>query len=125
MVTKHQAQQEDTTYRVLRILQANPDITQRELADALGVSTSGVNYCLKALVQKGWVKVQNFSQSKNKFGYIYVLTPQGIAHKASLTSRFLHRKMAEYEALRYEIEQLQQENSLASDYALNSTPTKL
>ena len=61
------------------MLQDNPDMTQREITEKLGISTSGLNYCLKALIDKGWVKVQNFSQSKNKFGYIYVLTPQGIA----------------------------------------------
>ena len=74
------------------MLQDNPDMTQREIAEKLGISTSGLNYCLKALIDKGWVKVQNFSQSKNKFGYIYVLTPQGIAEKAVLTGRFLKRK---------------------------------
>ena len=78
-----------------------------EAAEKLGISTSGLNYCLKALIDKGWVKVQNFSQSKNKFGYIYVLTPQGIAEKAVLTGRFLKRKMQEYESLRAEIEALQ------------------
>ena len=71
--------QEDTYFRVLRMLQDNPDLTQREIAQQLGVSTSGLNDCLNALIDKGWVKVQNFSQSKNKFGYIYVLTPSGIA----------------------------------------------
>ena len=71
--------QEDTYFRVLRMLQDNPDLTQREIAQQLGVRTSGLNDCLNALIDKGWVKVQNFSQSKNKFGYIYVLTPSGIA----------------------------------------------
>ena len=89
------------------MLQENPDMTQREIAEKLGISTSGLNYCLKALIDKGWVKVQNFSQSKNKFGYIYVLTPQGIAEKAVLTGSFLKRKMQEYESLRAEIEALQ------------------
>jgi EPS-associated MarR family transcriptional regulator len=98
--------QEDTYFRVLRMLQDNPDLTQREIAERLGVSTSGMNYCLNALIDKGWVKVQNFSQSKNKFGYIYVLTPQGIVEKVTLTSRFLKRKQAEYEALRAEIDGL-------------------
>lgn len=69
-------------------------MTQREIAEKLGVSISGLNYCLNALIDKGYLKVQNFSQSKNKFGYIYVLTPQGIAEKGHLTSRFLKRKMA-------------------------------
>jgi EPS-associated MarR family transcriptional regulator len=88
------------------MLQDNPDMTQREIAEKLGISTSGLNYCLNALIDKGWVKVHNFSQSKNKFGYIYVLTPQGIAEKAVLTGRFLKRKLEEYEALKAEIEGL-------------------
>lgn len=95
----------------MRMLQDNPDLTQREIAQKLGISTSGLNYCLKALIDKGWVKVHNFSQSKNKFGYIYVLTPQGISEKALLTSRFLRRKMAEYEALKHEIEALNAESA--------------
>ncbi len=66
---------EDTAFRVMRLLQANPDLTQRELAQELGVSVGGMNYCLKALIDKGWVKMYNFSQSKNKFGYVYILTP--------------------------------------------------
>ena len=96
--------QEDTTYRVLRMLQANPDLTQREIAEQVGISTSGLNYCLKALIDKGWVKVQNFSQSKNKFGYTYVLTPNGIAEKGLQAGRFQKRKMTEYEHLQAEIE---------------------
>ena len=101
--------QENITYRVLRMLQANPDLTQREIAQQLGMSTSGLNYCLKALIAKGLVKVGNFSQSKNKFGYIYVLTPQGLATKAALTGRFLQRKLAEYQALQAEIAALRAE----------------
>lgn len=91
------------------MLQDNPDMTQREIAEKLGISTSGLNYCLKALIDKGWVKVHNFSQSKNKFGYIYVLTPQGLAEKAMLAGRFLRRKMSEYEQLQTEIELLKAE----------------
>jgi len=107
-MTSRRAQlQEDTYFRVLRMLQADPDVTQREIAERLGVSTSGLNYCLNALIDKGWVKVQNFSQSKNKFGYIYVLTPQGLVEKALLTTRFLKcRKMAEYDAMKLEIDTL-------------------
>lgn len=93
----------------MRILQENPDLTQRELADKLGVSVGGLNYCLNALMEKGWVKMQNFSHSKNKFGYVYLLTPMGIAEKAALTSSFLRRKMDEYEALKMEIEVLTKE----------------
>lgn len=95
------------------MLQDNPDMTQREIAEKLGISTSGLNYCLKALIDKGWVKVHNFSQSKNKFGYIYVLTPQGIANKVRLAGSFLKRKLQEYEALRAEIDMLQAESNQA------------
>lgn len=91
------------------MLQENPDLTQADIAGRLGVSTSGMNYCLNALIDKGWVKVQNFSQSKNKFGYIYVLTPQGILEKVALTGRFLKRKQEEYKALRAEIDGLTSE----------------
>ncbi len=101
--------QEDTTYRVLRMLQANPDLTQREIAQQLGMSTSGLNYCLKALIAKGLVKVGNYSQSKNKFGYIYMLTPHGLATKVALTGQFLQRKLAEYQALQVEITALRAE----------------
>ena len=108
-MTSRQAQiQEDTYFRVMRILQENPDLTQRELAKRLGVSIGGLNYCLKALMDKGWVKMQNFQNSKNKFKYVYLLTPEGISEKVALTSRFLERKMQEYETLKAEIESLRQ-----------------
>jgi EPS-associated MarR family transcriptional regulator len=115
MINRRSQHQEDTRFRVLRMLQENPDMTQREIAEKLGLSASGMNYCLKALIEKGWVKVQNFSQSKNKFGYIYVLTPQGILEKITLTSRFLKRKQAEYDALRAEIDGLTEELSTAAN----------
>jgi EPS-associated MarR family transcriptional regulator len=106
-VTSRQAKiQEDTHFRIMRILQENPDLTQRELAEKLGMSVGGLNYCLKALIDKGLVKMQNFSKSKNKFKYVYLLTPMGIAEKVALTTRFLNRKMEEYEALKLEIEAL-------------------
>ena len=115
MTSRRSQLQEDTYFRVLRMLQDNPDLTQRDIAERLGVSTSGLNYCLNALIDKGWVKVQNFSQSKNKFGYIYVLTPQGIVEKVTLTSSFLKRKQAEYEALRAEIDGLTSELSASAN----------
>lgn len=109
-MTSRQAKlQEDTYFRVMRMLQDNPDLTQRELAELLGVSVGGVNYCLKALMDKGLVKMKNFANSKNKFGYVYVLTPSGFAEKAALTQRFLHRKIEEYAALKVEIEALSAE----------------
>jgi len=115
MTSRRSQLQEDTYFRVLRMLQENPDMTQREIAERLGVSTSGMNYCLNALIDKGWVKVHNFSQSKNKFGYIYVLTPQGIVEKVTLAGRFLKRKQAEYEALRAEIDSLNVETLNADE----------
>jgi EPS-associated MarR family transcriptional regulator len=115
-MTSRQAKiQEDTNYRVMRLLEENPDLTQRELAEKLGVSVGGLNYCLKALMEKGLVKMNNFAHSKNKFGYVYVLTPRGIAEKARLTSAFLKRKMEEYELLKIEIEQLNQETKQSSN----------
>lgn len=109
MSTLRSQLQEDTHYRVLRLLEANPDLTQREIAKELGLSTGGINYCLRALIDKGWVKVQNFSESKNKFGYIYVLTSVGIAQKIAITAKFLQRKIREYEDLRNEIDKLTKE----------------
>ena len=100
---------EERHLKALRLLQQNPEMTQRELAQALGVSLGAANYCLKALVEKGWVKLENFQKNPNKLGYLYLLTPMGIAAKAQLTAGFLRRKMAEYEALRAEIDQLQAE----------------
>lgn len=109
-MTSRQAKiQEDTHFRIMRILQENPDLTQRELADKLGMSVGGLNYCLNALIDKGFVKMANFSKSKNKFKYVYLLTPQGIAEKVALTSRFLKRKMDEYDALRDELEEMKRE----------------
>ena len=100
---------EDTHLRVLRILESHPRITQRELADQLGVSLGKANYCLKALLDKGWVKARNFKNNNNKWSYTYLLTPSGLEQKARITAAFLKRKMAEYEALKNEIESLRDE----------------
>ena len=107
MTSRQAKMQQDTYFRVMRLLKENPDITQRELADKLGVSVGALNYCLKALIGKGWVKMKNFSASKNKFGYIYVLTPSGLEQKAELTREFLQRKIQEFDALKAEIDSLQ------------------
>ena len=93
----------------MRLLELNPEMTQRELAQELGVSLGAANYCLKALVKKGWVKLENFQNNPNKLGYLYLLTPMGVAAKTQLTANFLRRKLAEYEALKMEIEQLKDE----------------
>jgi EPS-associated MarR family transcriptional regulator len=99
--------------RVLRLLDASPRLTQREMARELGVSLGKANYCLRALLSKGFVKVQNFRNSANKRGYIYLLTPEGVAAKANLTRHFLARKREEYDALRLEVERLQKESETA------------
>jgi EPS-associated MarR family transcriptional regulator len=98
---------EERQLEALRLLEANPRMTQRELAAALGVSLGATNYCLKALVEKGWLKLENFQRNPNKLGYLYLLTPIGIAAKAQLATRFLRRKLIEYETLKAEIEALQ------------------
>ena len=92
--------------RVLRALEANPELTQRQLAAALGVSLGGVNYALKALMERGFVKADNFRKSGNKAAYLYVLTSRGVAEKAALATAFLGSKLAEYELLKQQIEAL-------------------
>ncbi len=106
-MTRQKQLQEDTRFRVLGLLESEPNINQREMAKALGVSLGGVNYCLRALVAKGLVKMHNFQENENKLGYAYLLTPQGMAEKLALTANFLQRKQQEYAALRAEIEALQ------------------
>jgi len=96
-------------FKILRILEADPDISQRDLARALGISLGRANFCLQALIERGWIKVNNFKNSNNKKAYMYLLTRRGITAKARVTARFLERKVAEYEALKREIEQLQSE----------------
>jgi EPS-associated MarR family transcriptional regulator len=102
-------QRDDVHFRVLRLLEKRPEASQREIAEELGVSVGAINYCVRALLDKGHVKLANFKASKNKLGYVYVLTPQGIAHRAGLATRFIERKLAEYEATKAELAQLQDE----------------
>ena len=92
--------------RVLRTLEANPQLTQRQLAEQLGVSLGGVNYALKALIERGFVKADNFRRSGSKVAYLYLLTPKGVVEKTSLATAFLSRKIEEYEMLKREIEAL-------------------
>lgn len=113
VTSKRSKLQEDTHFRVLRLLQENPEMSQRELAEAVGISVGGIHYVLNALVDKGLVKLGNFTAAEDKRRYAYVLTPKGIARKALLTRAFLLRKMEEYEALKEEIETLSLE--LAKD----------
>ena len=95
--------------RVLRALEGNPELSQRQLAQELGVSLGGVNYALKALIERGFVKADNFRRSGSKVAYLYVLTPKGIAEKSALATAFLSRKLEEHEVLRQEIEALKGE----------------
>ena len=100
---------EEIHYHVLKHIEANPSITQRELAKELGVSVGKVNYCLKALIDKGWIKANNFKNSNKKLAYFYILTPSGMEQKAKITMNFLKRKMNDYEELKKEIEVLKNE----------------
>ena len=100
---------EDAQLRLLRLLETKPEMSQRELALELGTSVGKINYCIKALVDTGLIKVRNFRNSQNKLAYAYLLTPHGIESKAAITVQFLRRKMDEYEALKREIEQLQRD----------------
>ena len=100
---------DDVSFRVLRVLHDTPDLSQRQIASATGVSVGAVNYCLHALAQKGQIKVRNFQSSRNKLRYAYILTPRGMAEKTRLTGTFLKRKVAEYQALKAEIALLETE----------------
>lgn len=115
MTKGHVLRNEDNHFRILRLLEANPQLPQRAISRELGISLGAVNYCLKALAQKGYLKVKNFHASDNKRQYAYILTPAGLAQKASLTKRFLHRKLEEFELLKAEIRALEQEQEQQPD----------
>lgn len=104
-----EALHEESHLKVLRLLESDPSLSQRELSQALGVSLGKTNYCIRALLDKGLIKMQNFRNSDNKLAYAYLLTPAGITAKADLARRFLVKKQEEYETLRQEIERLQKE----------------
>lgn len=97
---------DETRVRILRLVAENPNASQRELAEELGISLGKLNYCLKALIGVGWIKAGNFARSTNKIGYAYVLTPSGIKEKSQITARFLKFKQDQYELLKQEIEVL-------------------
>lgn len=109
MTSQRDRFQEDIRFRVLRLLEDNPHMSQRELASAVGVSVGSAHYLISALVEKGFVKLANFAAAKDKRRYAYILTGKGLSEKAALTREFLKRKRAEYEALRSEIEGLEAE----------------
>lgn len=100
---------EEVRYKLLKLLEPNPQLSQRDVARHLGISLGKANYCLKAVIDKGWVKCANFKNSKNKAAYMYLLTPRGFEEKARVTAQFLQIKMQEYEALKDEIDQIRVE----------------
>jgi len=105
----HLMNKEDIHLDLLRKLEVNPEYTQRELSQEMGVSLGKINYCMKKLIEKGWIKLTNFSHNPNKVGYIYLLTPKGIEQKTRLTFAFLKIKLEEYEILKGEISKLKQD----------------
>lgn len=117
MSSQREKTQKDVRFRILRLLESNSQLSQRELSRELGISLGAVNYCLNALVERGQLKIRNFRGSDKKLRYAYILTPKGVAEKAALTSRFLQRKLKEYDALKEEIESLQEELELGADMA--------
>ena len=100
---------DEVRYKLLRLLEPNPALSQREVARVLGISLGKVNYCLKALFAKGWIKAANFKNSRNKRAYMYLLTPRGIEEKTRVTAEFLRCKMREHKALSAEIDQIRDE----------------
>ena len=100
---------DELQHKIFKIIAQNPQINQRDLSGELGISLGKVNYCLKGLVEKGWIKVKNFRNSQNKLSYAYFLTPSGIEEKASVTVRYLKRKMQEYDELKQAVEELKKE----------------
>jgi EPS-associated MarR family transcriptional regulator len=100
---------EEMRFKVMRLLEGNPKLSQRDVARELGISLGRVNFCVRALISKGWLKASNFKNSHNKAAYMYVLTPRGLEEKGRLAMRFLGIKISEYEKLRVEIEQIRRE----------------
>lgn len=103
------SRRESLDFELLHLIETEPGLSQREISDRLGISLGKVNYCLKGLIDKGSVKLENFRSSKTKLRYVYVLTPMGIAHRLGLAQRYLRRKLQEYERLKLQIEALRDE----------------
>ena len=109
MASKREQQQQETRFKIMRLIDDDPSISTREIARRVGISNGAAYYCVTALIDKGFVKLKDFTQSKTKANYIYELTPRGIRTKAALTVSFLERKRHEYEDLKLEIERLESE----------------
>jgi len=108
-MSKNNTLHDEIHFKVLRQLEANPNLNQRKLAEALGISLGKTNFCLQALINKGLLKIENFRSNQNKLSYAYLLTSNGIVEKAALTARFLQRKQQEFDAIKAELESLKQE----------------
>lgn len=116
---------DDISYKVIKLIEQNPEISQRELSQELGVSLGKANYCIRALIDKGWVKARNFKNSHNKLAYSYLLTPKGIREKTNVATQFLKRKLMEYERLQGEIEDLRSDMAnMASTQATEIEPSR-
>jgi EPS-associated MarR family transcriptional regulator len=113
---------QELEYRALKLLEQHPDLTQRQLAGSLGVSLGKTHYLVRSLIDVGWVKLDNFHRSDNKWGYVYLLTPQGVVEKAAITARFLIRKQRQYNDLQQEIAELQAEVNLQRIQAKQGKP---
>ena len=107
----HPKLKDEIAYKLLKLIEAEPHLSQRDIAQKMGISLGKTNYCLKALVNKGFIKLQNFYNNKKKSNYIYLLTPQGIEEKAEVTYRFLQRKIQEFENIKLEIKSLKSETA--------------
>ena len=125
MASQREQQQRETHFKVMRLIDEDPSISTREIAQKVMISNGAAYYCVTALVEKGFVKLKNFSQSKNKANYIYELTPRGIRAKAVLTVQFLELKRNEYNALKAEIERLECEIGLKNEDQLGKNRTSL
>ena len=121
MASVRDKRREEVQFRVMQILHRNPKASTREIANELGISNGSAYYCLSELIEKGYVKFINFTQSKSKSQYLYQLTPKGVASKAALTVKFLERKRQEYIALKNEIERLEHDSQLT----VNSKSNKM
>ncbi|MDE8653006.1 MarR family EPS-associated transcriptional regulator [Novosphingobium album (ex Liu et al. 2023)] len=108
---------EDVHFRIMRLIAEHPNLSQRQMANELGISLGRINYCLKGLIEKGLVRIENFRASKSKLHYIHVLTPNGIAERGKLTANFLKRRLAEYDALAREISDLRGQATVGDDEA--------
>ena len=124
MASQREQQQQETHFRIMRLLDEDPCISTREIARRVGISNGAAYYCVTALIDKGFVKLKNFARSKTKGNYIYELTPRGIRVKAALTVAFLERKRREYEDLKEEIENLESELGVKKTSKFSNTGDK-